>query len=94
MNTTISHTPGPWHVGGKNGSIVYDDGGNAVADAKTFHGRHDGDVQAANAQLIADAPVMLEACKLMLHWLEDGTPDHHRGETELAILELVRAICS
>lgn len=94
MNATVSHTPGPWHVGGKNGSIVYDAAGNAVADAKTFHGRHDAEVQTANAQLIADAPTMLEACQLMLQWLEDGTPDHLRGETERAILESVRAICA
>lgn len=54
-----NHTPGPWHTGGKNGSIIYS-GGYAVANAETFHGRHDGETQAANARLIAEAPAMLD----------------------------------
>lgn len=56
------HTKGPWHIGG-NGLIVYSLGGYAICDVKTFHGRVDDDT--ANASLIAAAPELLDAMRLM-----------------------------
>lgn len=54
---------GPWHVGNSGllaGLIVYDRDGNAVADARVFHGKHDGSVVAA---LIASVPTMIDALR-------------------------------
>lgn len=65
-----THTPAPWHTGGKNNSIIYAPDGWAVADANTFHGRDNGEVQAANARLIAEAPAMYEALIRLQHTLE------------------------
>lgn len=53
----MTHTPGPWRVGG-DGTIIYAPDGFAVANATVFHGRHPG-AAPANARLIAAAPDML-----------------------------------
>jgi hypothetical protein len=57
---TAKHTPGPWHVGGKNSTIVFSPGGFAVADAKVFHKKHGHREAEANAQLMASAPDLVE----------------------------------
>lgn len=62
------HTPGPWHVGtGKATTIVYAADGYAVANATTYHGRHDQPAE-ANAALIAAAPDMLTALQMVDRW--------------------------
>lgn len=53
------HTPGPWHTGGKDNSIIYAEDGYAVANAVTYHNR-DRDSR-ADAELIAAAPELLAA---------------------------------
>lgn len=60
----MSHTPGPWHRGGRDGAIVYDSSpdGWAVANAVTYHGRA-SDEDRANAELIASAPDLLNALR-------------------------------
>lgn len=70
------HTPGPWHVGDHRGIIVYDVNGIAIADAKTFHGKHGEGAAEANARLIAAAPELLEA----LIALVEFDPSIHRKE--------------
>lgn len=55
------HTKGPWHVGGKDGTIVYAGDGYATASCAVFHGRFSNGEVEANARLIAAAPNMLEA---------------------------------
>lgn len=75
-----NHTPGPYHVGqGKAAVIIYDPNGNAIADAKTFHGKHEQGQAAANARLLAAASDMLEAleaifreCALAQKYWGDG----------------------
>jgi len=70
------HTPGPWHVGGAHGRIVYAANRYAVANAATYHGRHDDE---ANARVIAAAPDLLaaaiqaEAVLARGKWLESST---------------------
>lgn len=51
--------PGPWHIGEANPWLVYAADGYAVADLRTYHGRHPD--PKADARLIAAAPEMLEA---------------------------------
>lgn len=59
---TLNHTPGPWHLGGRNNAIVYAQDGYAVANAETYHGEHGGAFE-SNARLIAAAPELLEALR-------------------------------
>lgn len=65
------HTPGPWRVNSLGPArIIYDGSreGWAIADVKTYHGRHAAGQAEANAHLIAAAPDMLESVKRM-RWL-------------------------
>lgn len=55
-----NHTPGPWHVGGKDRTVIFAEDGYAVADTKSFHGKHRDGAAQANAHLIAAAPDLLE----------------------------------
>jgi hypothetical protein len=69
MNT--QHTPAPWHIGESNPWLVYAADGYAVADTRTYHGRH-ADTK-ADARLIAAAPEMLHALQYQLdlmQWIE------------------------
>lgn len=64
MNT--KHTPGPWVVSLSPNLVgAIDDGGERETVAETV-----GPNKEANAHLIAAAPDLLEACKMMLLWLE------------------------
>lgn len=86
---SVVHTPGPWRQGGvkelsptgKCREIVADDGriglvyGTTGADCK------------ANAQLIAAAPELLEACRLVFLWMIGGQPGPH---SDSIVLEQVR----
>lgn len=78
----MSHTPGPWHVGGKGNAIVYADvegGSYAVCNAVTYHGQPNFE-DAANARLISAAPDLLTAAEAVLehcalvhrHWGENS----------------------
>lgn len=70
------HTPGPWHVGtGKAAVVVYAADGYAIADAKTYHGRHTAPAE-ANAALIAAAPDLLAALRTIM------APSPHYGATQ------------
>lgn len=64
--TKHTHTPGPWHVGGKFDSIVYDADGCAIANATTYHGKHADRAASENARLIAAAPDLLAALRDMV----------------------------
>lgn len=58
------HTPGKWRQGqGAASCIVYAADGYAIADAKVFHGRHEGETE-GNAALIASAPELLAALEM------------------------------
>lgn len=65
------HTPGPWrsvakHSGSENhkGFRIYAEASWALAEVQP--GDQDGTLGDANAQLIAAAPALLEACKQLL----------------------------
>ncbi len=85
----IVHTPGPWRQGGvkelsptgKCREIVADDGRIGLV-----YGTTDGDCK-ANAQLIAAAPELLEACRLVFLWMIGGQPGPH---SDSIVLEQVR----
>lgn len=60
-----THTPGPWHVGGKDNQIVYDAKGMPVASATTYFS-FDDDTMRANADLIASAPELLDVIEAFM----------------------------
>lgn len=69
------HTPGPWHVGGKDKTIVYAGDGYAVASCAVYHGRFKNGEVEANASAIAATPALIEACVAMIEW-DDREKDH------------------
>lgn len=48
-------TPGPWHVGGKDSTLIFPEDGYALADTKTWHCKHPEGAEQAHARLIAAA---------------------------------------
>lgn len=67
------HTPGPWTIGGRNNSIVFDEKGHAVSNTLFIPGRTDEEKRRANARLIVQAPAMLELLKFIMAGLVDGS---------------------
>ena len=70
-------TPGPWEVvrGRCGRSVEVFGGGKAIAE---MWDRSDNETQEANARLIAAAPTLLEALKLMVQHAESaGWEDSH-----------------
>ena len=65
-----NHAPAPWHLGESNPWLIYAADGYAVADVRTWHGRHP-DI-GADARLIAAAPDLLAACQHVI-----ATHGHH-----------------
>ena len=67
---TQKHTPGPWHVErtGRHDSAgrMVVSGNFCLSSVSNLHGNAD-----ANARLIASAPELLEACKMMLEDLAE-----------------------
>lgn len=93
-NDLTGATPGGWHVGGKDDTIIFDDAtGYAIADAKTFHGKHGGlEVCQANARLMAAAPNLLKACSDWIEWLEPNAPwREDAADHEAKMLDAMRA---
>lgn len=83
MNTKI--TPGPWHVGQKQAHrIVYDSKGWAVCDCTVYHGQEDAEEMKANAALIAAAPELLEALKLLVYRIECKEDGDEIGPEDIA----------
>ena len=73
-------TPGPWHVGGKETApIIYDQAGNAISDARVFHGKWGVDQALANAKLISAAPALADACSLAAS-VFDRYAQNHRAK--------------
>ena len=69
--TELKATPGPWHVGGAHGAIVYAGDGYAVASCATYHGRFSNEEAEKNSLLIAAAPDMLHALNMALEYWQD-----------------------
>ncbi len=67
-----AHTPGPWRIGTINYADIYEPGGDVVALAIK-----DLDGTAANARLIAAAPELLEALKVVSsdQWVDLSVTD-------------------
>lgn len=78
MNTKTTHTPGPWRIGvpDENGWGIYkNSGGYAIAVVPIVYDYP----QIANARLIAAAPELLEACKLLVAYAEDVEDEYSSG---------------
>jgi len=69
-----THTPGPWRVILAPTQVVTDD--KIIADIGHAH----GDDKYANADLIASAPDLLEACKIMLEFMNFQNIPHNTNE--------------
>ena len=91
MTEPIKHTPGPWKRGGAKElsptgrcrEIIADDGRIGLV-----YGTYDEDC-IANAKLIAAAPELLEACKLVRLWMLGGQPGPHSDSVVLEQLDIV-----
>lgn len=95
------HTPGPWEFASRHGqhgegdALIQNASGAYVADARVYAGgsvcRKDDEVE-ANARLIATAPDLLEACKLIRHAHQYGHADPRWGEAwEAMCLAIAKA---
>lgn len=69
--TKLKATPGPWHIGGAHGVIVYAGDGYAVASCATYHGRFTNEEAERNSNLIAAAPDLYEALNEIVKSLSD-----------------------
>lgn len=81
----IDHTPGPWHVGGKGGTIVYSGDGYAVANCTVYHGVHKSGESEANACLMAAAPDLFEALQNLVELAEVAMKEANRDGAEYNI---------
>ena len=70
--STPNHTPGPWHVGLKPGTMVYGPQGEQIVGLNVML---DSDEVLANAKFIAAAPAMYEALKELVTYLQDHVED-------------------
>lgn len=91
------HTPEPWKVYGRDGKskcYVTDADGRTIADLDSFcTGADSAEQTEANAKLIAAAPDLLAACKLLARQDRGGKIPwvHSAGVTK--DIEKLRAIC-
>jgi len=74
----IQHTPGPWHIGKRAADVaIYGHKGEEVAKILDFF--NDDEENKANACLIAAAPELLAALKVLIDCAADldqsGTPN-------------------
>lgn len=76
------HTMGPWTIGGKESSEVFDTNGNQVAFCVHLRANKPERSVAeatANANLMAAAPDLLEALKLCMDGLHTYAPEYMHG---------------
>ena len=71
--STPNHTPGPWHVGLKPGTMVYGPQGEQIVGLNVML---DSDEVLANAKFIAAAPAMYEALKNTLAYFMRSNQSH------------------
>ena len=72
MTTQVKHTAGPWRVGDDdfNSENAFISAGKDYLQLATIHAIHGKREAEANAQLIASAPELLEACKEALKYFD------------------------
>ena len=67
--STPNHTPGPWHVGLKPGTMVYGPQGEQIVGLNVML---DSDEVLANAKFIAAAPAMYDALRRIKELMDSG----------------------
>jgi hypothetical protein len=82
VSAAAKFTPGPWHVHGANGNVVYAPDG-WIADVRAGTKGSHGPAAQANANLIAAAPDLYAACKALIAYQE--------SEEEWSILVATKA---
>ena len=85
------HTPGPWTLGYSTRHPIKFNEYDLVQNVCTLN-RHPGGITEANARLIAAAPELLEACRLLLDSLLDKTYDpngNHKSGRIILATELI-----
>ena len=65
MTQPVKHTPGPWHVGLKPGTMVYGPQGEQIVGLNVLL---DSNEVLANAKFIAAAPAMYKTIQHLLEW--------------------------
>lgn len=87
---SAAHTPGPWRSSGTHvWSEAAKDRGN-VAECEDFECSTDAE-RAANARLIAAAPEMLEALRVIAAWEPSRRPDEEGGMSIMEAIDTARA---
>ena len=87
--TTVQHTPGPWHIGMKPGPMVYGPSGEQAADLRCG-AMLPSDEARANLRLIAAAPELLAALEECI--TEDGAHCASGRELTQALFRRLSAI--
>lgn len=86
----MSHTPGPWFFDLNTGGLdysIYESAANSVE--RDYYSGALAEVNSeSNARLIAAAPELLEACKLMV---DDQSPENHLHNLEMLRLAIAKA---
>jgi len=88
---TTKHTPGPWAINNPDHENFVTIGSSSVrniADVWAINGDCTEDERDANACLIAAAPELLEAAKLVLAWYE--AEDDHSNTNFYQRMEMCR----
>ena len=88
--TTVQHTPGPWHIGMKPGPMVYGPSGEQAADLRCG-AMLPSDEARANLRLIAAAPELLAALEAIEAWVPSAAPDEPGGMSIMDAIDIARA---
>lgn len=85
----MSHTPGPWHAKTNHFIMATEKDPKVIAEIVDDPAFPDG-TQTANAHLIAAAPELLAALKLIMPWVEPDDPkltNSDEARRDLAVAE-------
>lgn len=83
------HTPGPWEVRHDDAEKVEANDGEGVA---VMSGGHRGTVErAANARLIAAAPELLAALRIIAEWDPAASPNEPGGMSIMDAIDIAQA---
>lgn len=83
-----AHTPGPWRIGGTEKRVIFADNGDVVARIACYGEQSETpEAEKANARLIAAAPGLLEALKVVTAHLASPPPGNQGWNAALNMAE-------
>lgn len=81
------HTPGPWNLSSKGDGRTYVEGGERADDIAALLMDHDQRENGANARLIAAAPDLLDALRILEEFVTELTKAGEDRQNRLVELE-------